>query len=93
MSGPGFIIPDLPRDRPTVPEVMPLVQALYARHPCGCCWHVVLDDGNYDCVPYCVSSIEKDGCFDGGDTECYALAKLLPLMSKTQLRRLARSKR
>lgn len=87
---PDFQVPDLPRDRPTVPEVLPLVRALYARHGAGCCWHVVLDDGNYDCVSWCVDRIEKEGCYDGGDTECFALAELLPRLSKTQLRKLNR---
>ena len=30
--------------KPTVPEVLPLVNKLYARDSAGCCWHVVLDE-------------------------------------------------
>lgn len=97
MSGPAFVVPDLPADRPKVPDVAPLVRALYRRHSAGCCWHIVLDDGNYDSVAWCVEYIEKNGgCQDSdhpGATECLELAKLLPLMSRTQLRKLARSRR
>jgi hypothetical protein len=25
-----------------------LCTAIYEQHPCGCCWHIVLDDGNMD---------------------------------------------
>ncbi len=27
-------------------RVHQLFKSIYDRHPCGCCWHVVLDDGN-----------------------------------------------
>lgn len=80
--------------KPTVPEVLPIVNRLYARHSAGCCWHVVLDDGNEDCVSYCAASIEERGCSDTdhpGSTECIELAKLLPLMSATQIRKLCSS--
>lgn len=36
---------DKPRDRPTVPDVLPLVRAIYERHCAGCCLHIVTDDG------------------------------------------------
>lgn len=97
MSGPAFQVPDLPADRPKVPDVAPIVQALYRRHPCGCCWHAVLDDGNHNSVSWCVAYIASNGgCQDSdhpGATECLELAALLPRMTKTQLRKLARSKR
>ena len=34
------------RPRPSVPEVLLLVKALYQEHLAGCCLHVQLDDGN-----------------------------------------------
>ena len=74
-------------DKPTVSEVLPAVRELYARHPAGCCLHIVLDDGNVDddsvrfCVGYAVGE---------GHTECEWLARILLRMSKTQRLRLGR---
>ena len=87
----AFQIPDLHRDRPTVPEVLPLVRALYRRHGAGCCWHVVLDDGNAEraTVAWCAAQLETQPCEAGPTSECHALAKLLPLMSPTQVRKLS----
>ena len=28
-------------------DLVPAVQAIYAHHAAGCCWHCVLDDANY----------------------------------------------
>ena len=69
--------------KPTVPEVAPIVRALYARHSAGCCWHIVLDDGNVDDadVAWCVGWIREQGC---AGAECHQLAALLPQMSRTQ---------
>jgi hypothetical protein len=85
----AFQIPNLPRDRPTVPEVVPIIRALYRRHSAGCCWHVVLDDGNYDSVAWSVARIEDEGCYEAPATECLELAKLLPKMTVTQIRKAA----
>lgn len=69
--------------KPTVPEVLPLVQALYQteRGACGCCLHAVLDDGNVldDHVAYSMQRAEE-----AGHQDCRALAALLLRMSKTQ---------
>ena len=73
--------------KPTVPEVLPIVQALYRRHSAGCCWHVVLDDGNTDSVLWTVGWMEKEWC---GFPECKQLAELLPKMSRTQITKLSR---
>ncbi len=89
----AFRIPDLSPTRPTVPEVMPLVRALYKRHSAGCCWHLVLDDGNYTSVSWCVDRIAKEGCYEAPALECLALAMVLPKMTVTQLRKLANGKR
>ena len=76
--------------KPTVPEVLPLVNALYARHSAGCCLHIVLDDGNVSTgsVEWCVGDATERGHED-----CVRLAKLLLQMSRTQRLKLANSAR
>jgi hypothetical protein len=71
--------------KPTVPEVLPLVKALYARHGTGCCWHIVLDDCNVDngCVERCAARAQQSDHID-----CQALIEPLLAMSKTQRRKL-----
>lgn len=78
---------DVPR-KPTVPEVLPLVQALYSRSSVGCCLHVVLDDGNVEdvFVRHCLEFARQEGC-----GECERLAGLLTQMSRTQRTKLYRS--
>lgn len=70
-------------DKPTVPEVAPLVRALYASPGggVGCCLHIVLDDGNVDdkSVDFCLRT-----ALMRGHPECERLALLLRRMSKTQ---------
>lgn len=75
--------------KPTVPDVLPIVKALYKRHSAGCCWHVVLDDGNTgkDSVAWCAEYARSHPC-EG--PECRQLAELLPLMSVTQVTKLSR---
>src|SRR5574342_921951 len=74
--------------KPTVPDVMPLVRALYAQPlgGAGCCLHIVLDDCNVEdgCVQFCLEYAQKNG-----HPDCIALAELLMQMSKTQRRKLA----
>ena len=72
--------------KPTVPEVRPLVVALYKRNQVGCCLHIVLDDGNVhdDHVQFCIDLAKTKGHED-----CLALAKLLLRMSRTQRNKLA----
>lgn len=69
------------RNRPTVPEVAPLVRALYLRNCAGCCLHVMLDDGNTgdSTAQFCL-----DYATEKGHEECIALARLLVRMSPTQ---------
>ena len=77
--------------KPTVPEVLPLVQALYARHSAGCCWHIVLDDGNVE--DSSVAWVIKDWLPSKDPrehAECFALAEVLPKMSLTQRLKLGR---
>ena len=76
-------------EKPTVPEVLPLVKALYATPEggCGCCLHIVLDDCNVSDgdVQFC-----RDYAVERGHTDCVTLSDLLLKMSKTQRHRLAR---
>jgi hypothetical protein len=69
--------------KPTVPDVLPLVRALYATEHGGCggCLHLVLDDGNVadDNVRYCLGIATERGC-----AQCAELGALLLRMSKTQ---------
>jgi hypothetical protein len=78
--------------KPTVPEVLPLVQALYARWDggAGCCMHILLDDTNVDddSARFCLQRARETG-----HPDCLALGELLVRMSKTQRRKLARHKR
>lgn len=76
--------------KPAVPDVLPLVNLLYADHPAGCCLHVVLDDGNIedDCVD---SSIAH--AMQAGHNLCLDIAQRLKLMSKTQRKKLYMSHR
>lgn len=74
---------DKPRDRPTVPDVLPLVRAIYERPDgiCGCCLHIVTDDGNVDqdCADYCVTYARERGHAD-----CLKAAEMLAAMTMTQ---------
>lgn len=69
--------------KPTVPEVLPLVRALYASPGgrVGCHLHIVLDDGNVQDkhVQFCIDRAAEDQC-----GRCLVLAGMLMLMSKTQ---------
>lgn len=78
---PSFQVPDLPRDRPTVPDALPIKASIYARHSAGCCLHVVVDDGNLgaDVIADCLREAKHD--------DCRALASMLLEMSPTQRRR------
>lgn len=74
--------------RPTVPEVLPLVHALYAtaHGAVGCCLHVVLDDANCDDgnAQHCLERARLLGHYD-----CIVLAEQIVRMTRTQRRVLA----
>lgn len=76
--------------KPTVPEVLPLVQAYYAKegNSVGGSLHIVLSDCNVsdDDVEFC-----RKGALERGDEDGVCLAELLARMSKTQRLKLARS--
>lgn len=69
--------------KPTIPEVLPLIQAYYAKpgNGVGGNLHIVLEDLNVEDshVRWCLEYAEKQG-----DTDGVELAKLLLAMSKTQ---------
>ncbi len=73
-----------PRDRPTVPDVLPLVRQIYERHAAGCCLHIVTDDGNVeqDHVEFCVRQAQSEH-----HTDCLAAAEMLAAMTETQRRK------
>lgn len=70
-----------PRNRPSVPSVLPFVRAVYARHCAGCCLHIVTDDGNTE-------QAYIDGCLQralsANHADCIAAAQLLAQMAQTQ---------
>lgn len=74
-------------DRPTVPDVLPLVRAVYDRHCAGCCLHILTDDGNceQDDADYCLQRARETDHAD-----CIAAAELIVQMTFTQRKRLAR---
>lgn len=71
--------------KPTVPEVLPLVRALYESEHGGAggCLHIVLDERNVEdsSVRFCIES----GCCE----QCLPVALLLQKMSRTQRGKLA----
>ena len=71
--------------KPTVPQVMPLVRAIYRRNFVGCCLHIVLDDGNTkdSHVQFCLEQAREEGHAD-----CLELAEKIALMSRAQRRKL-----
>jgi len=64
---------------------VPLIRAIYSRSDgiTGCCLHVVLDDGNWDCLDWCLA---QEGICD----ECRACAGVLASMSMTARRKALR---
>ncbi len=74
-------------NRPTVPQVLPLVKKVYERHAAGCCLHVVLDDCNYEreFAEFCLEYAKEQK-----HPECIELAEKLVQMSNTQRSKLAR---
>ena len=79
-------------NKPTIPEVLPLVRAYYAKpgNGCGGSLHIVLDDGNVDAadVQWCLRYAQEQGDEDG-----VRLASLLLQMSRTQRTKLYRARK
>lgn len=74
-------------DKPTVPEVLPIMRAYYAKpdNLAGGSLHIVLDDGNIE-----TSSVEfcREYAHKNNDPDGVALAELLLKMSYTQRKKL-----
>lgn len=77
-------------DKPTVPEVMPLIREYYTKpaNGCGGNLHIILEDPNFeDChVQFCLKEAEKEEDEDGA-----RIARLMLRMSKTQRKKLYRN--
>lgn len=78
---------DKPRNRPTVPAVIPLVRAVYLRHCAGCCLHVITDDGNCE-QRFAEHAIDRAQGL--GHDDCLAAATAIAQMTNTQRLRLYR---
>lgn len=64
-----------------IDKATPLFKSIYRRHSAGCCLHVIIDDGNWDCV------YDPDSP-DIKHDDCRALAAILqeiPLENKWRL--------
>lgn len=86
-EAPAALTPDEEARKPTVPEVLPLVQTVYAHSAVGCCLHIVLDDHNVEDghVKFCL-----ERAHEAQHHVCITLAEKLLRMSKTQRLRLAK---
>lgn len=70
-------IPDYPADRPTVPDVLPMVQGYLAEHWNGGEFHVALVDGNTQAAFFA-------GAVSSDDPEVAEIARALMAMTPTQ---------
>lgn len=76
--------------RPTVPEVLPYVTAIYARNSAGCCLHILTDDGNVDDGS---AEFVSRTAVEAGRADCIRAASMLRQMSKTQRAKVAGAKK
>jgi len=74
-------------DRPTVPDVLPLVREIYKSHAAGCCLHILTDDGNVadDHAEFCLKTAREEG-----HLVCQRAAEMLVAMTRTQRLRVYR---
>lgn len=83
-------VPDKSPDRPTVPDVLPLVRRLYQLDGAGGPLHIVLDDYNIDdgSIQFCLDALCDETDYDG---ETVMLSReigtMLLQMTLTQRRR------
>lgn len=71
-------------DRPKVPDLVPLIAAIYARNGAGCCLHVITDDGNYECVPWALENM------DPTHADCREALEMMAQMTESQIARASR---
>lgn len=48
------------------PQAAEIIARIYSHHAAGCCWHLVLDDDNWDAIDYC----RKDAAESAESGEC-----------------------
>jgi hypothetical protein len=79
-------IPDKPRERPTVPDVLPLAYAYYEKpgNSAGGSLHSVLDDGNLE-EHHVLSAFDRAAV--RGDLDGCVLATMMLAMTGTQRRK------
>lgn len=73
-------------NRPKVPDLVPLIRAVYDREDgsgcSGCCLHVLVDDDNYDAADFTLEWARKHGHAD-----CLAAAEMAAKMTYSQIKR------
>lgn len=42
-----------PKRQNVSPQAAEIIARIYSHHAAGCCWHLVLDDDNWDCIETC----------------------------------------
>lgn len=70
-----------------------LIRVIYSRNPCGCCWHVVVDDGNWEdhAVEFCAgraTTREEGGSPCETPDACRELGPILRAMPEERRRQL-----
>lgn len=71
--------------RPKVPDLVPLIRAIYVERPAGCCLHVVTDDGNWDSADWVLGHARERG-----HPLCIAAAEMMVQMTESQIARATR---
>ena len=66
-------------------DLRPVIRAIYDRHGAGGCWHIVLDDGNFDSRDFCARYARDQNC-----APCIAATPMLLAASLTQISKAAR---
>lgn len=66
-------------------DLVPVIRSIYGRHGAGCCWHVVLDDGNFSSRDFCAKWAKDEGC-----AGCIEATPMLLAASLTQISKAAR---
>jgi len=58
-----------PKRQNISPQAKDLIRQIYHYHPAGCCWHVVLDDDNWDSIEFCKEE-SRANVLPGAEYEC-----------------------
>lgn len=48
-----------PRRQNIGPKAVEIIRRIYEHSGVGCCWHVVLDDGNWDSIDFCRRYVQE----------------------------------